>query len=205
MPVETAASLQPPAEAKRPVSTAVRCKVCGYIMDASKVGDLCPACGVKATMFEPLTEKFSDSRRKFLDLHIHPILTHYPQAFSVILFIFSLARPIVHGALARVVSDTLLALAVALPITLAASFVSGIADGRVRFRKLKAPYLRIKLWVGITYIGLSLIFLMSLLLSAAPGTMLWTLLCIATAIGLLACTSILGNIGSRIASSRLPG
>ena len=79
---------------------------------------------------QPLTpQQQARFAANFGDLHIHPILTHYPQAFSVVLLLFSIARLFVHGAIARVISDTLLALAIALPLTLIGALASGIADG----------------------------------------------------------------------------
>ena len=63
----------------------VRCKACGYIMERSKLGDKCPACGVSATMFEPYDDKLSEKRRRLLDIHVHPIVVHFPQAFAAFL------------------------------------------------------------------------------------------------------------------------
>ncbi len=204
MPTETGNYSRPEgAPPRKPVTTAVRCKVCGYITDASKVGELCPACGVKATMFEPLTERFSDHRRKFLELHLHPILAHYPQAFSVTMLILAAVRFLFSNAAGRVAAHALLVLTLALPFTLVGALLTGILDGRVRFKKLTAPYLRIKKWVGAAYLLMSV--LLAVLLVKGGAAPLSGALCIAASFALVVCTTVLGNIGSRIACSRLPG
>ena len=189
---------------RKPVTMAVRCKVCGYITDASKVGDRCPVCGVKAAMFEPLTERFSDDRRRFLDLHIHPIFAHFPQAFSVTILVLAIAKLVLSPAASRVVADTLLALGLALPFTLIVTFASGILDRRVRFKKLKAPYLRIKKWVGGAYLLLSVLFA-AMVMGGTCASPVPAALCIATAAGLVTFTTILGNIGSKLGCCKVQG
>ncbi len=60
----------------------VRCRVCNYVTAESKLGDRCPACGAPRAVFEPYTDRISGRRRKILDLHLHLIVIHFPQAFS---------------------------------------------------------------------------------------------------------------------------
>jgi rubredoxin len=205
MPTEAGNYSRAGTAPRKPVTTAVRCKVCGYITDASKVGDRCPVCGVKAAMFEPLTERFSDDRRRFLDLHIHPILAHFPQAFSVTILLLAMVRPVLSDAAGRVAADALLVLALALPFTLIGAFVSGLLDGRMRFKKLNAPYLQIKQRVGGAYLLLSVLFAAMVMKGTCAGQPVSAALGIVTAAGLVICTLILGNIGSRLGCCRLPG
>ncbi|MCK7505218.1 MAG: hypothetical protein MZV70_14775 [Desulfobacterales bacterium] len=63
----------------------MRCKACGFVTDQGNIKDVCPACGVPAKMFEPYTNPVSLKRRKILDLHTHPVLVHFPQAFALTL------------------------------------------------------------------------------------------------------------------------
>lgn len=193
-------------DVRKPASTAVRCKVCGYITDAASVKDVCPACGVKAAMFEPLAEKFSDGRRKFLDLHVHPIIVHFPQAFSVTLLVASIMMLLFPEAarVRQVLSDAIEVLAIGLPLTVVASFISGLIDGSVRFKKLSAPFLRLKITVGIVYIILSIVYF-GVVFFARPATPATTAIGAGTALGLVVCTTILGNIGAAISYARMPG
>lgn len=188
----------------KPATTAVRCKVCGYITDAANVKEVCPACGVKAAMFEPLTEIYSDRRRKFLDLHIHPIIVHFPQAFSITLFAAVVMMVLAQGALHQVLADTVLALSVCLPFTAVASFVSGVADGRTRFKKLAAPFLRLKITAGLVFTGLSIINVLAvhqthLTTRSAAG------MAAAIAFVLVVCSSVLGKTGAEMSCARMPG
>jgi hypothetical protein len=194
------------AEIKKPATTAVRCKVCGYITDAAHVTDLCPACGVKAAMFEPLAENFSDSRRKFLEMHLHPVIVHFPQAFAgtlLALALVMLALPET-GALRQVLGHAALVLSIALPVTVIASFISGIADARVRFKKTSTPYLRIKIITGVVYIVLSAVMAMIVFITRLAGFPA-AVIAAAVAMELVVSTTILGKIGSSIACSRMPG
>ena len=75
----------------------VKCKSCGYVMEAGKLHDSCPACGVPAKMFEPFTDPVSSKRRSILALHIHPVLVHFPQAFAFFLFALSAASLALKG------------------------------------------------------------------------------------------------------------
>jgi len=67
----------------------MRCKACGYVTDQGNIKDVCPACGVPAKMFEPYNHPVSLKRRRILDLHTHPVMVHFPQAFALTLFILS--------------------------------------------------------------------------------------------------------------------
>lgn len=204
MPTEAGKSSRVEKPPQKPVTTAVRCKVCGYITDASNVGDFCPVCGVKASMFEPLTERFSDHRRRFLEMHLHPVIAHFPQAFSVTILALAIAGPLLSHAAGRVAVHALLVLGLALPFTLIGAFVTGILDGRVRFKKLTAPYLRLKKLVSGVYLFLSVLFAAIVIKGNCAGP-ISVALCIVTAVGLVICTSILGKIGSKLGCCRLPG
>ena len=59
----------------------VRCRPCGYVMKASDLGDVCPACGLPRNVFEPYREKVSPNRLFLLSLDIHPIAIHMSQTF----------------------------------------------------------------------------------------------------------------------------
>ena len=68
----------------------VICKACGFIMLEEKLGDVCPACGVLKKMFEPHNDRVSEKRRKVLEMHIHPIMVHFSQAFAFSVFLLAI-------------------------------------------------------------------------------------------------------------------
>lgn len=188
----------------RPAVTAVRCKVCGYIIDAGKVRDLCPACGVKAAMFEPLVEKFSDSRRKFLNRHVHPIIVHFPQALAGTLLTAAMLMLVTSGAFRQALAGTVTVLSAALPFIVVASFTSGIIDGRVRFKKTSTPFLRLKITVGAVYVVVSSVNCAVVLLTPWTTPPLTAAVAV-LALGLTACTTVLGKIGAELSCARVPG
>ena len=61
----------------------VRCRPCGYVMEADKLGDVCPACGLPKKVFEPYRERVSRNRLMLLNLDLHPIVIHLSQALVI--------------------------------------------------------------------------------------------------------------------------
>jgi rubredoxin len=54
----------------------IRCKACGYVMEADKLKDVCPACGMSSRVFEPYRERVALNRLFILSLDLHPIAIH---------------------------------------------------------------------------------------------------------------------------------
>lgn len=139
----------------------VICKTCGYIMEASKVSDVCPACGLPARVFAPYTSKINPKRNKLLELHIHPIVLHFPQALIVLvlplLVMIGLTSGKLHDDLVVITKFNFLLL----PLTILAGFASGLFDGKIRFKSPLRPILKFK-------IALSAVFFVS----ATTGTAL---------------------------------
>ncbi len=131
----------------------VRCKACGYIMEASKLGELCPACGVSAKVFEPYKENISEKRKRILDLHIHPIVVHLPQAIVPMLIVLAAAMLfLVEGRVRTALLDTTRVLSIFLPFSVVLAFAAGIYDGKLRFRKVTTPLLIRKMIVGSLFL-----------------------------------------------------
>ncbi len=134
----------------------MRCKSCGYIMEARRVGKVCPACGVPAKMFEPYAEKVSAKRKRILDLHIHPIVVHLPQAFAALLIVLAAALAIFgESAFRTVLFDTTRLLAALLPLSVVAAFAAGLLDGKTRFRRVTTPILVRKMVTGALFFATS--------------------------------------------------
>ncbi len=52
-------------------------------MEAGKLGDVCPACGLPRKVFEPYRERVSINRLRLLNLDMHPIAIHLSQAMVI--------------------------------------------------------------------------------------------------------------------------
>ena len=130
----------------------VRCRPCGYIMKASDLGDVCPACGLPRNVFEPYRERVSPKRLFLLSLDIHPISIHVSQtfvAFTPALIFFHWIFPYFYEDIVHAVINFFIFM---LPFSLLLSFGSGLVDGINRFKTLQTPLL----WSKIIYSSLIL-------------------------------------------------
>jgi len=177
----------------------VRCRPCGYVMKASDLGDVCPACGLPRNVFEPYRERVSANRLFILELDIHPIAIHLSQTFvalTPLLIIFHLLFPdyqetIVHS----VINFSIFAL----PFSLILSFISGLIDGITRFKTLRTPMLRSKIIFSSSILVLTFIQLFIF----TPGIYTWINILLSFAA--LGCAIKLGLVGKHLIDVILPG
>lgn len=184
----------------------VRCSVCGYITEEGKLKDKCPACGAPRAAFEPYTDPVSERRRKFLDLTIHPVAVHFPQAFATSLVILSLTPLIFSGVLGGLFLSTERILAVFLPLLVAAAMLAGILDGRARFKRIRRSLiLKTKIAVAAMFLGFSLTLAVVTWLKVPadpPGFNLWVT---SLALGAFVCSFALGLLGKKVVGAIIPG
>lgn len=182
----------------------MRCKACGFVANQGEIKDVCPACGVPAKMFEPYTHPVSLKRRRILDLHIHPVLVHFPQAFALTLFLLSFFAFFVPAAVVETFSATIKVLSALLPFFVIPAIASGLMDGKLRFRKVTTPLLKKKIILSTVFFITSII-LAALALSGRlltfPIHMIYVLLTIITSL----CGALLGLIGGKLLDARFPG
>ena len=182
----------------------VICKACGFITEKGKLHDVCPACGVKAAMFQPQDERISPRRKRLLSLDLHPVLVHFPQAFCTTVLALSWIVPFVHGTTGAAMRGTIQILGIALPVTVLAAFAGGIFDGNIRFKKVSTPILKTKIILGLVFFAISLA--MAVLAHgatrAAPVTLVMT-----GVLGLcgIATATLLGLLGTSLLHARFPG
>ncbi|MCK5057395.1 MAG: rubredoxin-type Fe(Cys)4 protein [Candidatus Aminicenantes bacterium] len=187
------------------------CAVCGLIYDEEKEGkkweeypgDLCPACGVPKTAFQPYKDPVSPKRRKVLDLHLHPVTVHFPQAFSVFMLFLIGMGFILQGSLKTDALTAARVLSIFLPLSVAVSIISGLLDGKNRFKRLTTPMLKKKILVGMLFfilsVGVLLVLVFSNLQSGWPAvSAALTALCVL-------CSLFLGYKGGRLAGTIVPG
>jgi uncharacterized membrane protein len=181
----------------------VKCKACGYVMNAGKVKDVCPACGVQAKAFEPYKDPLSEKRSRLLELHLHSMLVHFPQSFaSIIPFLLAggwfLPVPFRNELLVAV--SVLIYL---LPLSIIPAILAGLIDGKTRFKTVSTQILVKKIILGIVLFALSvvlagLVFFSGIIDSTFPWVLLLSVVC-------TACAVLLGNLGGTIAEAKLPG
>ena len=180
------------------------CKSCGFIMAKRALRDKCPACGVPARMFEPYVERMSPSRKRVLTLDLHPILVHFTQAFTATIPLLCLLALLGLPRIQAHVRSTIAVLGVALPLVVLLSFLAGVLDGKIRFRRVTTLLLKRKMLFGLALLLLACDIMTVILLRARMDTT--TILSIlALSMPAVGCSSYLGILGVRLANSAFPG
>ena len=172
-------------------------------MPERKLGRVCPACGLRRSVFEPYTDRISAGRRFVLELDLHPILVHFPQAFCSVLPFLVLATILLPNFYREELIIASILTTIVLPPTVIAALIAGLIDAKTKFKKLSAPAVVRKIVIGSVLLALSTgnaaIVLLCGLRSGAQGYVL--LLAVAS----LVCAVLLGMIGKRLIAPILPG
>ncbi|OHD63342.1 MAG: hypothetical protein A2176_00070 [Spirochaetes bacterium RBG_13_51_14] len=181
----------------------LRCKACGYIINENKLGDICPACGMPRSAFEPYKETLSKKRKMILGLNLHPIALHFPQAFAAVIPPFILLGVAAGPSIGSQLMATVQVLSVILPLTVLAAVGAGLIDGKTRFKKLSTPILVKKIIMGTILLALS---------GATAGVALaygteypGRLYLLILSIGCIACEITLAQMGKTLINAKMPG
>jgi hypothetical protein len=172
-------------------------------MREDRMGEVCPACGVPSKNFEPFKDNRSEKRRFLMELDLHPIAVHFPQAYTIIIFPLILAGAFLDLPFGAELLATARVLTFVLPLTLAASIFAGIIDGKLRFKRLTTPSLQIKIMAGGAFMLFSVLMLVIVILYGftSPGIYYLLLLNLAC----IACQTVLGQVGKTLMKAHMPG
>ena len=177
----------------------VRCRPCGFIMEADKLGDVCPACGLPRKVFEPYRERVSINRLRLLNLDLHPIAIHLSQALVIAIPILTIITNLFTHLQPEIMKSVLIFSVFLFPFTLLLAIVTGVTDGLTRFKTLKTPLLKVKIIFSLIILSLS-----TALLFIAPHenygllTFVLSILCLAAGVQL-------GLWGKKLINVILPG
>jgi len=181
----------------------LRCRACDFLAEEGALGDVCPACGLPRTVFEPYPKQISERRRSLAGRHFHPIGVHLPQ----VLLLGCILLPIPGRFLPAPLGAELLVLAkwsvLLMPFAALLAFITGLVDGRLRFKKLETPLLRSKMRVGAAFLALTVVISVVYLVAGFGTASTW----IIVALGLVAgrCAFYLGRTGASMFNCILPG
>jgi len=134
----------------------LRCKACGFIMGKDGAPDVCPACGVSKKVFEDYKYNISPRRKLIMDINIHPIMLHLPQAITGLIPFFGLLSLITDAGWGIKFLYTLEIITYLLPLSVLAATLTGMFDGRNRFKKLSTPALKKKMILASVLLLLTL-------------------------------------------------
>jgi hypothetical protein len=135
----------------------VRCRPCGFVMEADKLGDVCPACGLPRKVFEPYRERVSLNRLRLLNLDLHPIVIHLSQALVIAIPFLVILRSFFSTFQPEVIKNVIIFSVFLFPFTLVMAIMTGIIDGLTRFKTLATPLLRVKIIFSFIILTLSII------------------------------------------------
>jgi hypothetical protein len=172
----------------------VICPVCGYVTTEYRLGEVCPACGVKRAVFKPFEDRVSEKRRTLLNLHLHPMTVHFPQTLSLVVFALLVFSLVVNTPLKANIRAAYQILMVLLPLSVLGGMLPGVLDGKTRFRRLDTPYLKTKLLVSGIFFAGALALALLVLLNCQSGLWLYLLLSGLCSI----CSLVLGKIGGKL-------
>jgi uncharacterized membrane protein/rubredoxin len=182
----------------------MRCKSCGYVIEEGRLGDVCPACGVPAKLFDPWEDPVSPKRRTVLALDVHPIIVHFPVSFAVSALVAVLFALVFPQVFRQTVVAILRGLILALPVVAAAAIATGLIDGKVRFRKIGTPLLRRKIVLGSLFLASSAAALLLTFLVGPHVT--WVRIVDAVLLAnCVACSAGLGKIGTGLLCAAMRG
>lgn len=177
----------------------VRCKPCGYVMEADKLGDVCPACGMPRKAFEPYRERVASNRLLVLSLDMHPIAIHLSQTFVIMIPALMIFIWLFPHTLYDVFSNVLVFTVYVFPLSIMASIVTGIIDGLFRFKSLTPPLLKSKIMYScLIMVSSSLTFLFSYHGHYSIWSLIFSLFNLAFAVRL-------GLLGKHLIDVILPG
>lgn len=177
----------------------VHCRPCGFVMEADKLGDVCPACGLPRKVFEPYRERVSLNRLFLLNLDLHPIIIHLSQAFVIAIPLLIVLNFFLPDFQTVIIKSVIIFSVFVFPFTLIMAILTGIVDGLTRFKTLKTPLLRVKILFSIIILILSTTMM---IVAPKEGYGLWTfilsILCLAAGVQL-------GLWGKKLIDVILPG
>ena len=181
----------------------LKCKVCGFIGEEGEITKGCPACGVPVSAFESYQYDINEKRLNLLNMHIHPVLVHFPQSIAFLSLIFIIIAFTTQGQISSNLIIVEKLLSIILPISALIATVAGMFDARTRFKKKFGPLLKQK-------IVLSAIFFLSTSITAVlinyEAFNFWgKVAIIILSIGSFLCSGLLGKKGAKLLDSKLRG
>lgn len=187
-------------------SAYVICRLCGYIEKASEEDNPCPACGAPFTAFFPYEHKASDKRRLYLKFDIHPVMTHFIVSFTItatVLLFLSYSTSEILGVTIGY-GGVLELLVPLLPLLVILGGVTGIIDGKVRYRKLQTKFLIRKIIIGSIFFIVSILVLLAHTLANSGTESLFVLLEVTFLVASVVCATLLGLIGTDLLGNIVP-
>ena len=129
---------------------------------------------------------------------MHNILVHFPQAFSLLMLFLIVMSLFLKGLLKSEFITTFKILSFFLPLSVVVSIISGMIDGRNRFKRINTPILKKKIFVAILFFIFSMGVLLLNLSNIEQLVLLRLLIVLTGFCGF--CSLFLGHNGGRLSN-----
>jgi len=135
----------------------IQCGVCGYIDEDSKIKQVCPACGAPLSSFQHFEYGINEKRLSNLNLHLHPILVHFPISIATLSFLFLLIAFFMGSEANRqwILLEKIISLI--LPFSIIAAMAAGLFDAKSRLRDVVGSIQKQKIQLGVYFLVVSCI------------------------------------------------
>lgn len=133
----------------------LRCSVCGYIGEEGRIKEVCPACGAPFESFRSYLYGISEKRLRRLNMHLHPILVHFPQSLAILSFAFVVLIFLTSGEIQTRLLLIEKILSIALPFTIIAAMAAGVFDAKVRLKNVVSRIRKQKIQLGSFFLVFS--------------------------------------------------
>jgi len=135
----------------------IKCTVCGYIDEDSKIKQVCPACGAPLTSFEHYEYGINEKRLSNLNLHLHPVLVHFPISIAVLSLIVLIVAFFMKAGTNQAWILIEKIISIILPFTIIAAMATGLFDARSRLRDAIGRLQKQKIKLGTFFLVTSCI------------------------------------------------
>jgi O-antigen/teichoic acid export membrane protein len=146
----------------------------------------------------------SERRRILLDFDIHPIIDHFTISFAASAFVLSLFVLLFPQVFRQTLTGIVRGLIIVLPFAIISSFLSGLFDGKIRFRRTNTPLLtRKKALGGLFFLFSAAVAVLTFVIGPFEA---WVRILDAVFLaGCVVCAVALGRIGKGLNAAMFPG
>jgi uncharacterized membrane protein len=155
-------------------------------------------------MMESWKDPVPEGRRFVLSFELHPVIDHFAVSFAASAFVLSLFVLVFPQLYSQTATGMLRAFVGVLPFAVLAAFITGVIDGKARFRRVSTRALNRKKIIGAVHFIVT-VGTAALLLSTGSFETWVREACAALLAVSVVCTALLSRQGAALAKAVIPG
>lgn len=116
------------------------------------IRQVCPACGAPLSSFEHYDYGINEKRLSNLNLHLHPVLVHFPISIAILSFIVLLVAFLMKAGTnhAWILIEKIIS--IILPFTIISAMATGLFDAKSRLRDAIGRLQKQKIKLGTSFL-----------------------------------------------------